>query len=66
MRDIYRSPMFRLVYSASHNRATPYLMGIGTAILMHKLHTRQHRFTAVSRVASTPKQSISVFSVLKH
>lgn len=44
--------MFRLVYSASHNRATPYLMGIGTAILMHKLHTRQYRFNAVSRVAS--------------
>lgn len=38
--------MFRLVYSASHNRATPYLVGIGCAVIMHRLHTRQHRFSA--------------------
>ncbi|KAK3918650.1 Nose resistant to fluoxetine protein 6 [Frankliniella fusca] len=46
LRDIHRSPMFRLVYSASHNRASPYLMGIGTALLLHKLMQRQYRFSA--------------------
>lgn len=41
--------MFRQVYSASHNRATPYLMGMGTALILHKLHVRmQHRFSTAS------------------
>ncbi|XP_026293903.1 nose resistant to fluoxetine protein 6-like isoform X2 [Frankliniella occidentalis] len=46
LRDIHRSPMFRLVYSASHNRASPYLMGIGAALVLHKLQQRQFRFSA--------------------
>lgn len=65
LKDIHHSPMFRLVYSASHNRATPYLMGMGTALLLHELHVqRQHRFSTTSTWALEGVAAVCMVPVL--